>query len=229
MSADLKRELNSKTKRDPELTRRRLLEAAVELFAKKGRDGTSVDEICKASGVNCRMIYHYFGSKNGLYMAMLKRVYGRIRELIVDVDEHAQSLPDFIETFTERYFRFLQSNPEFVAVLRWENASGAEGICQLELGDFRSRCLEAASRALEQSNEENSFSGMSQKSLTENSMLIILTCCALCGYYFSNQASLGHVMGVDLTSSDFSEQWLAHIKQSMHVRFCEQSFCDAES
>ena len=229
MSAELKRGPNSKGKRDPELTRRRLLEAAIKLFAEKGRDGTSVDEICRVSGVNCRMIYHYFGSKDGLYMAMLRRVYGRIREIVVDVDENALSLSEFVEKFTERYFRFLQSNPEFVAILRWENASGAKGICQLELGDFRSRCLEAASRALEQADDEGSFVAMSPSSISENSLLIVLTCCALCGYYFSNQASLGHVMGIDLTSSDFSEQWLAHIKQSMRARFCEENLFGAET
>ena len=112
MAVGAKQESNLTPKRDPELTRRRLLDAATKLFAEKGRDGTSVDEICQTSGVNCRMIYHYFGSKDGLYMAMLEVVYGRIREITVDVDAHSESLSEFVESLTERYFRFLQTNPE---------------------------------------------------------------------------------------------------------------------
>lgn len=118
MAVEIERELNSTTRRDPELTRRRLLEAAVKLFAEKGRDGTSVDEICKASGVNCRMIYHYFGSKDGLYMDMLEHVYGRLHEIALWADANSPPLAEYIESLTERYFRFLQANPEFVAVLR---------------------------------------------------------------------------------------------------------------
>ncbi len=149
MAVEIKRELNSKAKRDPEATRRRLMEAAIKLFAEKGRDGTSVDEICKTSGVNCRMIYHYFGSKDGLYMAMLKHVYGRLHEIAMNVDADSPLLADYLETLTERYFRFLQKNPEFVAVLRWENASGAKGIHQLDLNNFRNQHLGAASRGLD--------------------------------------------------------------------------------
>jgi len=212
MSIGAKQEPSLTNRRDPELTRRRLLEAAAKLFAEKGRDGTSVDEICKASGVNCRMIYHYFGSKEGLYMAMLKQVYGRIREVAFDVNEQATSLSDFVETLTEQYFRFLQSNPEFVSILRWENASGAEGIRQLDLGDFRSQYFGAASRILDQQ-EGADLS-------TDKGLLIVLSCCALCGYYFSNHASLGHVFGVDLETPDFAEQWLEHAKQVMRARFC---------
>ncbi|GAF81042.1 unnamed protein product [marine sediment metagenome] len=213
MSVDIQREPSLTTKRDPELTRRRLMEAATKLFAEKGRDGTSVDEICQASGVNCRMIYHYFGSKDGLYMAMLERVYGGIHEIAVEADARSKSLSDFIEALTERYFRFLQANPEFVAVLRWENASGAEGIRQLDLDDFRSKYFGAASRVLDRQD--------GQSSTTENSLLIILTCCSLCGHYFSNQASLSYVLGVELADPEFAERWLAHIKRVALAMFCD--------
>jgi AcrR family transcriptional regulator len=213
MTVESKQESNTTTQRDPEQTRRRLLDAAVKLFSKKGRDGTSVDEICQASGVNCRMIYHYFGSKEGLYLAMLAHVYGRIREIVVKPDKNSQSLKDYIETLTERYFRFLQANPEFVAVLRWENASGAEGIRTLDLDEFRGQYIEATSQALGEAK--------GKQVITDKSLLIILTCCSLCGYYFSNCASMSYAFGVDLADREFSEQWLTHIKQVAVKYFCE--------
>ena len=199
-------------RRNPELTRQRLMEAAVKLFAAKGRDGTSVGEICQAAGVNCRMIYHYFDSKDGLYMAVLEHVYGSIRNIALTADAHTQSLATYIETITERYFRFLQTNPEFVALLRWENASGAEGIRQLDLDNFRKAFTNATSRELDQQN------GQSLK--TEKILLIILTCCSLCGHYFSNQASMSSALRVDLSDPEFAEQWLTHIKKVAISNFC---------
>ncbi|MEO2049809.1 MAG: TetR/AcrR family transcriptional regulator [Pirellulales bacterium] len=220
MSIELEQELNPTIRRNPERTRRLLLEAAVKLFAQKGRDGTSVDEICQASGVNCRMIYHYYGNKDGLYMAMLAHVYGRIREIVVKPEKKSQTLTEFIETLTERYFRFLQANPEFVAVLRWENATGAEGIRALDLNDFRSVYFEEAAKALgeqevlksSRNHSSNDYS-TTDSSSTDKGMLIILTCCSLCGYYFSNQASMSNAFGFDIANPEFAEKWLTHIKQ----------------
>ncbi|MCA9233040.1 MAG: TetR/AcrR family transcriptional regulator [Planctomycetales bacterium] len=213
MAVGTKEALNLTNKRDPELTRRRLLKAGTKLFAVKGRDGTSVDEICQASGVNCRMIYHYFGSKDALYMAVLEEVYGRIRELVVKSEPKPPSIAEYIDNLTERYFRFLQANPEFVSILRWENASGAEGIRQLDLDNFRGLYFEEASSVL---GEE-----AGKQVTAEKSLMIILSCCSLCGYYFSNKASLSHVFGTELNDKDFAEQWLTHIKQVLLTYYAD--------
>jgi AcrR family transcriptional regulator len=53
-------------------SRSALLAAAVEEFARHGRHGTRVQSIVKRAGVNERMIYHHFGSKDGLYAAALE-------------------------------------------------------------------------------------------------------------------------------------------------------------
>jgi AcrR family transcriptional regulator len=57
--------------RDPEGTRRRILDAALEEFSAKGIAGARVDAIADRAGTNKRMLYHYFGSKEGLYRAVL--------------------------------------------------------------------------------------------------------------------------------------------------------------
>jgi AcrR family transcriptional regulator len=49
-----------------------LLAAAAEQFAKHGPRGTRVQDIVKTAGVNERMIYHHFGSKDGLYAAVMR-------------------------------------------------------------------------------------------------------------------------------------------------------------
>src|SRR3546814_1414382 len=59
-------------RRDAAATRARILHAATEEFADKGYDGARVDEIAKQSDVNKNSLYHYFGSKEQLFVAVLR-------------------------------------------------------------------------------------------------------------------------------------------------------------
>ena len=58
-------------RRDPERTRRAIIAAALDEYARHGPAGARVDRIAAAAGVNKRMIYHYFGSKDGLWTGLL--------------------------------------------------------------------------------------------------------------------------------------------------------------
>ena len=57
-----------------------LLAAAAEQFAKYGPKGTRVQDIVRAAGINERMIYHHFGSKDGLYAAVMQDQRYRLGE-----------------------------------------------------------------------------------------------------------------------------------------------------
>ena len=59
--------------RNPERTRERILSAALKEFAANGFAGTRVDAIAQRAAINKRMLYHYFGSKEGLFRAVLRR------------------------------------------------------------------------------------------------------------------------------------------------------------
>ncbi len=67
--------------RDAEATRAALLARATREFADRGFDGARVDEIAEAAGINKRMIYAYFGDKDGLYRAVLDRSLDEALEL----------------------------------------------------------------------------------------------------------------------------------------------------
>ena len=66
--------------RDAERSRGLILEAAAEEFARSGLGGARVDRIASQAGVNVRMLYYYFRSKDDLFLAVLERAYGVIRE-----------------------------------------------------------------------------------------------------------------------------------------------------
>lgn len=54
-------------------TRKKILDAAARLFAKKGYAGTSIRDITNATKLTQPVIYYYFGSKAGLYKALLEQ------------------------------------------------------------------------------------------------------------------------------------------------------------
>jgi AcrR family transcriptional regulator len=67
---------------DPELTRRKLLDGAIRLFAARGFHGVSTREIAAAARVNVATLSYYFASKQGLYEATVDEVYRRIAERV---------------------------------------------------------------------------------------------------------------------------------------------------
>ena len=207
MSTSTDNEALSAPSRDAIRTKGLLLEAGIELFAAQGPDGTSIDDICQRSGVNRRMIYHYYGNKRGLYLAVLQDVYNRIEQTAFDAESEARTLEEFVEKLTDRYFRFLQSNPEFVAMLRWENAKQADGLKEVDLGDFRTAVVRPMRDALVR------YRGCEGPNDEEDALDILFTVLSLSGYYFSNQSSLAQVFMRDMTSEARMDQWLAHIKR----------------
>lgn len=73
-------------KPDAERTRREILAAARQEFAENGLSGARIDTIAARMRTNKRMIYYYFGSKEGLYLATLEQVYSEIRSVEQELD-----------------------------------------------------------------------------------------------------------------------------------------------
>lgn len=71
-------ELVSESGRD---SRERLLSAATDLFGRYGYEATTVRQIVWNAGVTAPALYYHFGSKEGLLLAVVQRVYGRIHEI----------------------------------------------------------------------------------------------------------------------------------------------------
>jgi len=72
--------------RDPERTKAEIIEVATREFAGQGFAGARVDEIAAKTRTTKRMIYYYFGGKEGLFLAVLERAYRHIRSLEQQLD-----------------------------------------------------------------------------------------------------------------------------------------------
>lgn len=75
---------------DPGRTKANILQVAEAEFGDKGLAGARIDEIAAATQTSKRMIYYYFGSKEGLYLAVLEESYRRVRD--IEAELHLQDL-----------------------------------------------------------------------------------------------------------------------------------------
>src|SRR6478672_5242219 len=106
---------------DPEGVRRSILEIASAEFAENGLSGARVDEIAAKTSTSKRMIYYYFGDKEGLYRAVLEEAYARIRNFERSLDLAALPPVEAIATLTGFTFDYHADNPDFVRLVMVEN------------------------------------------------------------------------------------------------------------
>ena len=112
--------------RDAERTRAELLDVATEVFADRGYAGARVDEIAARTSTTKRMIYYYFGGKEGLYIAVLERAYAHIRSLEQQLDVDHLEPAVAIRRLAELTFDHHESHQDFVRLVSIENIHHAE-------------------------------------------------------------------------------------------------------
>src|SRR3954449_2528011 len=133
-------------RRDRERTRAEILDVATEHFAEHGYSGARVDEIAEQTRTTKRMLYYYFGSKEGLYTEVLERAYAQIRAAEQEVDfEHLKPVAA-IRRLAELTFDHHEAHPEFIRLVSIENIHRAEHLAALPnldaLGSPATRLIE---------------------------------------------------------------------------------------
>ncbi len=181
--------------RQPEVTRRNILDAALVEFADKGLAGARVDEIAARSGSNKRMIYEYFGNKEGLWLTVLEAAYARMREEEHAIDVARMKPMDGMRYLMEFNFRFCARNPEFIALLTAENLNKSTYLSESEkVQKLYSPLLAVIRDLLERGQREGVF----RRGV--DPVHVYLTIASLGTCYFSNIHTLSTIFGRDLAS-----------------------------
>lgn len=114
--------------RNPERTKELIHKAALAEFADHGYGGARVDTIASRAGVNKRMLYHYYGNKDDLFLYVLERAYEKIRTHEEKLDLENLSPEDAVRELVKFTFTYHFDNPEFMRLLNNENIYKAEHI-----------------------------------------------------------------------------------------------------
>jgi len=113
---------------DPDRTMANILEVATAEFADKGLAGARIDEIAALTHTSKRMIYYYFGSKEGLYLAVLEEAYRRIRQIETSLRLEDMEPEAALRTLVGFTFDYQLDNPDFIRLVMNENMHRGEFI-----------------------------------------------------------------------------------------------------
>ncbi len=103
-----------------------ILEIAMHEFSERGLAGARVDSIALAMRTSKRMIYYYFGSKEGLYVAVLEEAYRRMREIEASLHLSDLSPEDALRRLVAFTVDYQLAHPEFIRLVMTENIHRGE-------------------------------------------------------------------------------------------------------
>jgi AcrR family transcriptional regulator len=202
-------------KRDPMMTRDRVLRAGIAEFCRHGYIGARIEEIARRAGCNMRMIYHYFGSKEKLYVAVLERVFSELR--LEESKLHLEHLDPVtgvlrLVDFTMNHFG---SHPEFIALLGNENLLRGKYLRKSQLVPRASGPLVEAIRGLlERGRRERVFQH------EVDPLQFYVSILSLCYVHVSNRHTLSITFNRDITADDWLEARRRHVQQMVLYFLC---------
>ncbi len=106
---------------DPQRTMADIIGVATQEFSEKGLAGARIDVIAQAMRTSKRMIYYYFGSKEGLYVAVLEEAYRRIRQIEAELKLEDLLPEDALRRLVGFTVDYQLANPDFVRLVMTEN------------------------------------------------------------------------------------------------------------
>jgi AcrR family transcriptional regulator len=192
--------------RDADRSQLAILDSARDEFAQRGLAGARMDSIAARAGLNKRLIYYYFGSKDDLFLAVLERTYADIRnaeqQLHLDEVEPVEAIRRLV-SFTWHYYL---DHPEFITLLNSENLHRAAHLKRsARIQDMNSPLVQLLDGVLERGRREKLFrAGI-------DPVQLYISIAALCYFYLSNNDTLSAIFGRDLRAPKAMAQRLSHM------------------
>lgn len=204
-STTLARGTRSKRTRDSALTKESILRAATYEFCRNGLGGARVEAIAHRAKANMRLLYAYFGDKDGLYLAVLEHVYTEIRaaeqQLNLDGLEPVAAMRELIN-FT---FSFFGAHQNYIALINNENLQRARYL-------RKSRKIAETTLPLVASIEgilrRGLAAGLFRGDVDPIQLYVTIT--AMSYFHVSNRYTLSAMFEKDLGDPDWLERRRAH-------------------
>jgi AcrR family transcriptional regulator len=179
---------------DAERSRADIVAVAMEEFAELGLAGARVDAIAERTKTSKRMIYYYFGSKEGLYRAVLEQAYNGIRSR--ESQTHLKDLPplEALRRLVEITFDYDEAHPHFIRLIAVENIHYAEHLKGLaSIRDINARAIETVEGILQRGRDEGIFRA------DIGAFDVHLLISSFCFFRVSNRYTMGAIFNRDLS------------------------------
>lgn len=131
-----------------------LVEAARDLFFRKGYAGTTMEQVSRRAGLSKRAVYLYFKNKDDLFLAVASQGLTILQASLEEVDLGALSYEEAIEAIMERYIRFASDHPEYFRIIFRDASAEMVGNASEEMrqrvAEHERACLRVPARVVEQ-------------------------------------------------------------------------------
>ena len=191
-------------------TRNKILKAATRIFARYGYDGGSVEKISKSAKSVDRMIYYYFGNKEGLFIEVLENAYRRMNDaelkLKLNNSQPVEGLNEVIG-FVLSYYR---KNPEFITLLNLENLQRGKHIAKSQRArDYSSPAIATVGELL----QNGVAQGLFRADVSPRNVYMLIMATAY--FYMSNRYTLSVFLGENLQTPEAIAAWQSFISSTV--------------
>ncbi|TWA14651.1 TetR family transcriptional regulator [Sinorhizobium medicae] len=181
-------------KNDPQKTKEDILNIATEEFSAFGLSGARVDAIAEKTRTSKRMIYYYFGSKEGLYLAVLEKAYRKIRSLEADLELADLPPVEALRTLIASTFDHDEKNPDFVRLVSIENIHHASHMKRSsEIGELNLSIVRTIDEILDRGRREGVF----RRDIDAIDLHMLIS--AFCFFRVSNRYTFGTIFHRELS------------------------------
>jgi AcrR family transcriptional regulator len=187
------------------------------MFAEKGLDGARVDEIAEATNTSKRMIYYYFGSKDGLFEAVLARAYLGIRRVEESIAASTLTPSENLRRIVRETVDYQAAHPTFVRLVSIENIHHARFLKQIEgIREHNRPIIASLAKIL----DEGVQSGVFRPGINPVDLHWLISACAV--FNISNDATFSYLFE-SKRSAKAKHAGRRTVAEDAVLRYCEAS------
>jgi TetR/AcrR family transcriptional regulator len=214
----------SKIVRNPEASRAKILDAARIEFVSYGLSGGRVDRIAAQSGVNKNLIYHYFGSKDALYLEVLERIYADLRARQQDQDLRGLPPVEGMKRLVSSTFDHFVATPDLIRLMSIENIHYGEHLKRSKsTRPLYSGLLDTIRILLKHGQQQGVFRA------NVDPVDLYLSISGLAYFFLSNQHTLSWLLDRDLAARRRVLKRRAHVVEMVLAYLTQASSSEADS
>lgn len=192
--------------RDAERTRQSILDAATRLFSQQGYAATGLQQVADAAGVARATPSYFFGSKEGLWKAVLEAqnlmALNIVPEALAKGGEQA-TREELIAALVEAVMDFHVQHPEFLRLMQWSELQRNGLIHEVPAN---AQVVQTAAEAISAVTQGTPLAG-------EDVRHLVMSIMTACYAPFIFGSTLGIPLGLNVNAPEFQAGWRAHIKR----------------
>lgn len=189
-------------------TQQRILTVATKEFSAKGYDGARVDDIMRIAKVSKNLIYHYYGSKERLFIAVLETAYEGLHAHQTRWPLDVTSPVDGIRKLVQSTFKYWYDSPEFIGLLNSENFHKGQHLRKTKLTKAGySGLIDNIAGLLKEGEKSGDFRPK------VDPVELYISISALAYHYLSNRYTLDYLLDRKLSTEEDMKARIAHIEE----------------